>query len=223
MLEEFVCQHLQYVQSRIKACCTCLWGLLLLRCRGSSPHQSRHSWRGSAKQTLTFIQAGKRINWLIRTINVPVVYMAWDAMILMRTTLITRANVRGGPWNGNERNKCHMGPFCILYSVFCILCSASTHYTANNFWYFVRNYVIPKGIMKTRFEPRPPGMSLEKNNKFHTLGLNSGPLHQKQVFRHWIIKTSYIKFPQSCPSEDPNWGNKSAKPVKVTGKNDSPW
>ncbi len=42
-------------------------------------------------------------------------------------------------------------------------------------WYSVRNYKIPKRIMKTRFEPRHPRMSSWK--KVHTLDLNSGPLH----------------------------------------------
>ncbi len=84
----------------------------------------------------------------------------------------------------------------------------------SHLWYSVINYIIPKRIMKTRFEPRPPGMSSWKNNKFHTLELNSGSLHQKQGFCYWTINARYIMSPQSCPSQDPSRGNKSAKPVR---------
>ncbi len=138
--------------------------------------------------------------------------------------------------------------YCILYRLSFTLFSfnITLTYSANNFgilcsrkrisqnlppnfiyifqshsWYSVRNYVIPEGIMKTRFEPRPPGMSSWKNNELHTLDFNTGPLHRKQVFCHWTIKARYIMSPQSCPCQDPSWGSKSAKPVKVTGKNDS--
>ncbi len=47
-------------------------------------------------------------------------------------------------------------------------------------WYSVRNYKIPKGIMKTRFKPRLPRMSSWK--KLHTLDLNFGPLHMYKYF-----------------------------------------
>jgi hypothetical protein len=48
---------------------------------------------------------------------------------------------------------------------------ANTHsqisfiYFHSHSWYSVRNYVIPKGIMKTRFEPRLPRMESWKSNK----------------------------------------------------------
>ncbi len=96
-------------------------------------------------------------------------------------------------------------------------------YFQSHSWYSVRNYIIPRGIMKTRFEPRHPRMSSWKSNKHHTLDLNSGPLHHQQVFCHWTTIARYIMFPQSCTCQDPSWGNKSAKPAKVTGKNNSPW
>ena len=44
--------------------------------------------------------------------------------------------------------------------------------------YSVRNYLIPKGIMKTRLETFPPGMPSRKNNNLHTPELNSGPLNR---------------------------------------------
>ncbi len=45
--------------------------------------------------------------------------------------------------------------------------------------------------MKTRFEPRLPRMS-SWNTKLYTLDLNSGPLHQQQVFCHWTITARYL-------------------------------
>ncbi len=67
-------------------------------------------------------------------------------------------------------------------------------YFQSHSWYSVRNYKIPKEIMKTRFEPRLPRMSSWK--KLHTLDLNSGPLHKWQVFCNWTInadtKYSYL-------------------------------
>ncbi len=99
-------------------------------------------------------------------------------------------------------------------------------YFQSHSWYSVRNYIIPKGIMKTRFEPRLPRLSSWKSIIHHTLYLNSGPLHKMKVFYHWTIKARYLRSPQSCIRQDPIWGYKSVKsvkPVKVTGKNDSPW
>ncbi len=96
-------------------------------------------------------------------------------------------------------------------------------YFQSHSWYSVRNYIIPKGIMKTSFEPRLPRMSSWKSIKNHTLDLNSGPLHHWQIFSHCAITARDLMSPQSCPSQDPSWGNISAKQVKVTGKNESPW
>jgi hypothetical protein len=90
-------------------------------------------------------------------------------------------------------------------------------YFQSHSWYSVRNYVIPKELRKTRLVPRLPRMKSWKSNKHQTLNLNTGPL-LPLAHQSW-----YIISPQSCPSQDPSWGNKSAKPVKVTGKNDSPW
>ncbi len=82
-------------------------------------------------------------------------------------------------------------------------------------WYSVRNYKIPKGIMKTRFEPRLPRMTSWKNNKLHTLDLNLGPP---------VSEAKYLSLDhQSCLCQDHSWGNKAAKPIKVTGKNGIPW
>ncbi len=39
-------------------------------------------------------------------------------------------------------------------------------------------YEVPKGTMKTRFEPGLPRMLAWKNNKFHIQDSNPGPLHQ---------------------------------------------
>jgi hypothetical protein len=64
---------------------------------------------------------------------------------------------------------------------------SSIHFQSHS-WYSVRNLVIPKGIMETRFEPRLPRMSSWKSNKNYTMDLNSGPLHHKQVCCHWTIK-----------------------------------
>ncbi len=74
-------------------------------------------------------------------------------------------------------------------------------------------YEVPKGTMKTRFEPSLPRMSAWKNNKLHTQDSNPGPLYQLWACWHWTIKARYIHFPQSCLCEDPSWGNKSAKSV----------
>jgi hypothetical protein len=75
-------------------------------------------------------------------------------------------------------------------------------------------FEVPKGTIKTRFEPSLPRMSALKNNKLLTKDSNPGPLHQLSVCRHWTIKARYIiQFPQSCLCEDPSWGNKSAKSV----------
>ncbi len=95
-------------------------------------------------------------------------------------------------------------------------------YIIPNSWYSVRSYIIPKGIMKTRFEPRVPRMSSWKSNKHNTLDLNSGPLASEASILPLDHQCYCIIFLQSCPCQDPSWGNKSAKPVKVTGKNDSP-
>ncbi len=66
-------------------------------------------------------------------------------------------------------------------------------YFQSHSWYSVRNYKIPKGIMKTRFEPRlSQGCHLKK--KFHTLDLNSEPLYMQQVFCHWTIKADTKHF-----------------------------
>jgi hypothetical protein len=65
-------------------------------------------------------------------------------------------------------------------------------YFQSQSWYSVRNYKIPKGMMKTRFESRLPKMSSWK--KLHTLDLNLGPLHKKQVFCHWTIKADIKGF-----------------------------
>ncbi len=49
-------------------------------------------------------------------------------------------------------------------------------YFQSHSWYSARNYLIPKGIMKTRFEPRLRRMPSWKN----ILDLNSGPLWSRQ-------------------------------------------
>ncbi len=64
-------------------------------------------------------------------------------------------------------------------------------YFQRHSWYSVRNYVIPKGIMKTRLEPRLPRKSSWKSINYYTLDLNSGHLHRKHVFCHWTIKARY--------------------------------
>ncbi len=73
--------------------------------------------------------------------------------------------------------------------------------------------------MKTRFEPSLPRMSAWKNIKIQDS--KPGPLQQLYVLWHWTTKPRYIESPQICSCEDHSWGNKSAKPVKVTGKNES--
>jgi hypothetical protein len=82
-------------------------------------------------------------------------------------------------------------------------------------------YMFPKSFMifcqelhKPDLNLGPQGCHYEK--KFHTLDLNSGPMYQIQVFCHWTIKARYLMFPQSCPCQDPSWGNTSTKPIKVT-------
>ncbi len=61
-------------------------------------------------------------------------------------------------------------------------------YFQSHSWNFVRNYVIPKGIMKTRLESRLPRKSSWKSINYYILDLNSGHLHRKHVFCHWTIK-----------------------------------
>ncbi len=48
-------------------------------------------------------------------------------------------------------------------------------YFQSHSWYSVRNYIIPKGIMKTRFEPGHPRMSLWKSSKITHLGFEPWP------------------------------------------------
>jgi hypothetical protein len=84
-------------------------------------------------------------------------------------------------------------------------------YFQSHLWYSVRNYKIPKGIMKTRFETRLPRMSLWK--KLHNLDLNSGPLHKQQVFCHWTIKARCQKFSQINISSIQNYQGLSFLPV----------
>jgi hypothetical protein len=81
----------------------------------------------------------------------------------------------------------------------------------------------PKRNMKARFEPSLPRMSSWKSNKHNTLDFNSGPLASNASILPLDHHSLYILSPQSCPCQDPSWGNKSAKTVKVTGKYDSPW
>ncbi len=89
------------------------------------------------------------------------------------------------------------------------------------FWQELHN---PKRNYKTRFEPRLPRMSSWKSNIHNILILNSNTLASQAGTSILPLdhQSCYIDL-QSCPCQDPNWGNKSAKPVKVTGKNDSPW
>ncbi len=65
-------------------------------------------------------------------------------------------------------------------------------YFQSHLWYSVRNYKIPKGIMKTRFEPWLPRMSSWK--KLHTMDSNSGPLHKKYIFCHWTTRARYQRY-----------------------------
>jgi len=90
-------------------------------------------------------------------------------------------------------------------------------YFQSHSWYSVRNYKIPNGIMKTRFEPRLPKMSSWKNNKLHTLDSNSGPLHQLQVFCHRTIKARYQRFLQINISSIQNYQGLSFLLVTFTG------
>ncbi len=81
-------------------------------------------------------------------------------------------------------------------------------YFQHHWWYSVSNFIIPKGIYE---------------NQVWTLDLNSGPLASQVSILPLSYQSCCIMIPESCPSQDPSWGNKSAKPVKVTGKNDSSW
>ncbi len=84
-------------------------------------------------------------------------------------------------------------------------------YFQSHSWDSVRNYKIPKGIMKSRFEPRLPRMSSWK--KLHTLDLNSGPLHMQQVFSHWTTRARYCSFPQININSIENYQGLSFLPV----------
>jgi hypothetical protein len=84
-------------------------------------------------------------------------------------------------------------------------------YFQSHSWNSVRNYIIPKGIMKTRFEPRPLRMS--SWNKLHTLDLNSGPLPKQQVFSQWTTKARYQSFPQINISSIENYQGLSFLPI----------
>jgi hypothetical protein len=97
-------------------------------------------------------------------------------------------------------------------------------YFRSHSWYSVRNYVIPKGIMKTRFEPRLPRMLSWKSNKNQTSqpGFELRPSPSQASILPLDHQSWYIISPQSWPCQDLSWGIKSARPVKVTGKNDSP-
>ncbi len=73
-------------------------------------------------------------------------------------------------------------------------------------------------LMKSQKELWKPDLILvsqgcQQEKKLHTQDSNPGPLHQFQAFCHWTIKARYIESPQSSWSQDPSWGNKSAKPV----------
>jgi hypothetical protein len=63
--------------------------------------------------------------------------------------------------------------------------------------------------MKTRFEPRLPRM-LWKNDKFHTLDMNSGPLHHKKVI---LSLDHQSKIPQINISSIQNYQGLSFLPV----------
>jgi hypothetical protein len=73
-------------------------------------------------------------------------------------------------------------------------------------------YEVPKGTMKTKFEPSLPRISAWKNNILLTQDSNPGPLHQLWVFWHWNIARD-IECPQNCWCEDLSWGKKSAKSI----------
>jgi hypothetical protein len=84
-------------------------------------------------------------------------------------------------------------------------------------WYSVRNYKIPKGIMKTRFEPRLPKMSSWKILNF-TTWIRSWDLCKWQVFCPWTIKAKYWRFPQISISFIYNYQGLSFLPVTFTGQ-----
>jgi hypothetical protein len=91
-----------------------------------------------------------------------------------------------------------------------------------SFTVFCQELHNPKRNYKTRFEPRLPRMSSQKSNKHNILDLSSGPLASEASILPLDHQCWCLILPQSCTCQDPSWGNKSAKPVKVTGKNDSP-
>ncbi len=105
----------------------------------------------------------------------------------------------------------------------------------NSFPNFI--YIIPKSFMVFCQELRNPKRNYEnqiwtyrlprtsswKSNEHNTLELNSGTFASHASILPLNHQSWYIWIPQSCPCQDHSWGNKSAKQVKVTSKNDSPW
>ncbi len=84
------------------------------------------------------------------TISVPVVYKVWEKIILMQAISITRAIGRGGPlnrfffgpWNGNKRSGCHMGPKKLrfqgpLFPMACMYISSKSLYVCTCISMFV--------------------------------------------------------------------------------------